>query len=135
MVVAPSGNRFVTDLCGATIRQITPLGDVTTFAGLSGVPGNVDGVGAQARFGVPVGLAIDGAGNLFVTDSFGGVPDRSNQTIRKITPAGVVSTIAGVAGSVGSADGPAAATCSLPTPPIRSFARSARRGWSARWPE
>ena len=109
MLVAPSGNLFLADIDAATIRQVTPQGAVTTFAGLAGVTGNVDGPAALARFGVPVGIAVDGAGNLFVTDSFGGVPDRSNHTVRKITPGGAVSTVAGVAGSAGSADGPAAA--------------------------
>jgi hypothetical protein len=55
-------------------------------------------MGSAARFSAPEGLAVDGAGNVFVADS-------DNETIREITPAGVVTTLAGMAGQVGSVDG------------------------------
>ena len=74
----------------------SPIGTVTTSAG--GVQGSADGTGADARFSYPEGVAVDGDGNLYVTDT-------DNHTIRKITPAGVVTTLAGTAGSYGSADG------------------------------
>ena len=74
----------------------SPVGTVTTFAG--GVNGSTDGTGADARFNSPYGVAVDGDGNVYVAD-------RANHTIRKITPAGVVTTLAGAAGSSGSADG------------------------------
>jgi glucose/arabinose dehydrogenase len=74
----------------------SPAGTVTTFAG--GSSGSTDGTGADARFAYPSGVAVDGDGNVYVAD-------RSNHTIRKITPAGVVTTLAGAAGSYGSADG------------------------------
>src|SRR5947208_1845207 len=64
--------------------------------------GNADGTGAAARFFNPVGVAVDSAGNVYVADSF-------NHTIRKVTPAGVVTTLAGAAGRAGSADGTGAA--------------------------
>ena len=73
----------------------------TTIAGLAGVSGAADGTNSAARFYQPSGLAVDGAGNLYVADLL-------NHTIRKIAPAGtnwVVSTLAGLAGTLGSADG------------------------------
>jgi hypothetical protein len=62
------------------------------------VPVRADGVGANARFNVPIRLACDPAGNVYVAD-------RGNHSVRKITPTGVVSTIAGLSGSSGSVDG------------------------------
>ena len=75
---------------------------VSTLAGTAGVIGSVDGSGAAARFYNPNGIAADTAGNLYVADT-------NNSTIRKITAAGVVSTLAGTAGVIGSADGSGAA--------------------------
>jgi sugar lactone lactonase YvrE len=93
-----AGNLYVADTGNATIRRITPDGFVTTLAGLSSVRGNQDGTGAAASFSSPAGIAVDPAGNLYVADAF-------NATIRQITPAGAVSTLAGVAASRGDADG------------------------------
>jgi hypothetical protein len=70
----------------------------TTLAGQTGSSGSVDGTGSAALFNEPQGLAVDSAGNLYVADS-------RNYTIRKVTPAGVVTTVAGQAGSYGDADG------------------------------
>lgn len=93
------GNLFVVDSGNKTIRKITPGGVVTTFAGSPGLSGSTDGTGSAARFGDPTGgIAVDRANNLYVADSV-------NKTIRKITPAGVVSTLAGLAGVSGTADG------------------------------
>lgn len=123
-----AGNIFVVDSNNYTIRQISPAGIVTTLAGATGQYGSTDGTGTQARFGGsppavsaglpptpnpeqnyvtsprpetfgPVGLALDSVGNLLLTDTV-------NHTIRKITPGGVVTTVGGVSGSYGSADGP-----------------------------
>ncbi len=69
----------------------------TTFAGAAGM-GNADSVGENAQFNQPAGVAVDTNGNVFVADT-------DNDTIRKITPAGRVSTIAGFPGTTGSADG------------------------------
>ncbi|MBI4625811.1 MAG: hypothetical protein HY736_21645, partial [Verrucomicrobia bacterium] len=98
VAVDGGGNVFVADKGNNTIRRITPAGVVTTLAGAAGNSGGADGTGGAARFTAPLGVAVDSGGNLFVTDS-------GNCTIRRITPAGVVTTLAGAAGSVGSADG------------------------------
>jgi len=93
-----NGNVYVADLAGNTIRKITPAGVVTTLAGSAGLSGSVDGIGGAARFRVPIGVATDKSGNVYVADG-------ENGTIRKITPAGAVTTFAGSAGEAGSADG------------------------------
>ena len=93
-------NLFVADSLNDVIRKITTNGVVTTFAGLAGITGTADGTGSGARFNAPSGMAFDRNGNLYVSDT-------GNNTIRKITPAGVVSTFAGVAGNGGYADGTA----------------------------
>ncbi len=98
VAVDSSGNVYVTDKGNNTIRMITPTGVVSTLAGLAGSPGSTDGTGSAAQFNSPVGVAVDDAGNVYVADT-------GNDTIRKITPAGVVSTLAGSAGFAGSADG------------------------------
>jgi sugar lactone lactonase YvrE len=93
-----NGTVYVADTSSSTIRKITPAGAVSTFAGLAGNSGSSDGVGGQARFSNPHGVAVDGAGDIFIADT-------GNNTLRKITPNGLVSTLAGRAGSPGSADG------------------------------
>lgn len=93
-----TGNLYVADSANNTIRKISPSGSVTTLAGLAGVSGTNDGTGNSARFFQPVGIAVDGAGNVYVADS-------GNNTIRKITTNGVVSTLAGLAGVSGTNDG------------------------------
>ena len=102
VAVDSTGNLFVADTYNNTIRKITPSGVVTTLAGTAGKLGSADGTGAAAKFSGPVGVAADGAGNVFVADT-------GNNTIRKITPASVVTTLAGTAGTNGSADGTGAA--------------------------
>jgi sugar lactone lactonase YvrE len=98
VVVADSGNVYVADSGNHVIRLVTPEGDVRTFAGMPGVAGGEDGQGQVARFRNPTGIAIDSSGTLFVADS-------SNCTIRRITPAGSVTTIAGSAGMCGFDEG------------------------------
>jgi sugar lactone lactonase YvrE len=93
-----AGNLYVADVENHTIRKITPDGKVTTLAGKAGTRGSADGVGADAQFNYPIGIAIDARGNLYVADS-------SNYTVRKITPAGVVTTLAGKAREQGWNDG------------------------------
>ena len=95
-----AGNVYVA--CNFTIRKITPVGVVSTFAGSPGQQGFADGTGSAARFYGPQALTVDAAGNIFVSDS-------AANTIRKITPAGVVTTLAGSPPQVGNADGTGAA--------------------------
>src|SRR6266567_291130 len=92
-----AGNVYVADTYNYTVRKITPAGVVTTLAGLADNDGSTDGTGSDARFSYLFGIAVDNAGNVYVTDS--------SNTIRKITSAGVVTTLAGTPGVYGSADG------------------------------
>ncbi len=94
------GNIYVSDYGSTTLRKITPEGVVTILAGTPGLWGHEDGTGAAARFGYPKGIALDGAGNIYMADS---------GAIRKITPAGVVTTLAGSGKTGGRADGMGAA--------------------------
>ncbi|MES2658824.1 MAG: choice-of-anchor Q domain-containing protein [Verrucomicrobiota bacterium] len=91
-----NGGVYVADRSGNRILRITAAGVVSTFAG-SGVAGFANGTGVAAKFEKPGGLAIDASGNLYVADEF-------NHRIRKITPAGEVSTLAG-SGVAGFGDG------------------------------
>jgi sugar lactone lactonase YvrE len=146
------GNLFVSDTGNSTIRKITPAGAVTTFAGVAGSSGFLDGAAGSALFNSPLGIAVWTNGNVFVADSgnhcirkisggavstFAGSPqvwgiangtgtnaqfnspcglafdvrgnlfvcDANNDTIRKITTSGSVTTFAGLAGADGTADG------------------------------
>jgi sugar lactone lactonase YvrE len=101
VAVDQAGNIYVADSYNCTIRKVTSAGTVTTLAGSAGGGGNRNGAGATARFNGPLGLAVDSAGNIYATD-----PD--NQSVRKITPLGEVTTLAGSTaypGEPGSTDG------------------------------
>jgi len=98
IAVDASGHVYVADLTNQTIRKITPAGLVSTLAGTAGSSGSTNATGSAARFFEPTGIAVDGSGNVFVGDN-------ENSTVRKITPLGVVTTLAGTAGGVGDADG------------------------------
>jgi sugar lactone lactonase YvrE len=89
-----AGNIYVADYDNHTIRKVTAGGVVTTMAGSAGAAGSADGTGAAARFNNPGGVAVDGAGNVYVADY-------GNATIRKITPSGDTTTVAGMAGVAG----------------------------------
>ena len=88
----------VADMGNNIIRKITPPGIVTTTAGFAGYYGSADGIGSNARFFEPSGVAVDTNGNVYVADHY-------NYTIRKITPAGAVTTLAGLPTVAGLRDG------------------------------
>jgi hypothetical protein len=111
VAVDSAGNLYVADTGNFTVRKVTPIGTnwvVTTLAGTAGNSGSADGTGTNAQFGTgrdwppwdvgPYGLAVDSAGNVYLADT-------ANMTIRKVTPAGVVTTLAGLARGWGSSDG------------------------------
>ena len=80
---------------------------MTTLAGAAGQTGSTDGTGAAAQFNYPQGVTVDGSGNIFVADTY-------NHAIRKVTPAGVVSTVVGVAGRAATVAGPLPASLAYP---------------------
>lgn len=92
MYVADSGNY--------TIRKISPAGNVSTLAGSAGSSGSADGTGATARFSFLKGLSVDGAGNVYAVDG---------HAVRRISPTGAVTTLAGAVDAAGNANGPGAA--------------------------
>ena len=93
------GNLYLADPVNGVINKISPTGVFQAFAGQSGTHGYSDGTGAGAQFMGPTGVAVDSNGNVYVAD-------RGANTIRKITPSGAVTTIAGAPGSFGYQDGP-----------------------------
>lgn len=100
IAVDASDNLYVADLANERIRKITPDGTVTTLAGSDGY-GLTDGPATTAQFHFPNGIAVDAAGNVYVSDS-------QNNAVRKISPNGTVSTLAGN-GKQGYRDGAGAA--------------------------
>ena len=98
IAVDNGGTIYVADTTNFTIRKITSAGVVTTFAGLASASGSADGVGSAARFNLPAGIAVGSSGTVYVADT-------NNHTIRKITPAGAVSMLAGTPGASGGFDG------------------------------
>jgi len=87
LAVGKSGNIYISDSKWHVIRKITPTGEVTTLAGLLSSKGNNDGKGAEARFNRPDSIAVSGGENIYVVDS-------PNGKLCKITPTGVVTTLA-----------------------------------------
>ncbi len=98
VAVDGSGNVYVADTGNNLIRKITPAGVVTTLAGSAGTNGYANGTGTAAVFNLPISVAVDSAGNVYVADLF-------NYVVRKITPAGVVTTPYGQVGVAGHLDG------------------------------
>jgi sugar lactone lactonase YvrE len=100
IAVDTSGNVYVADWGKDLIRKISAGGKVTDLAG-NGNPGSKDGTGSSSSFYLPGGIAVDASGNVYVADTY-------NNMIRKISPGGVVTTLAGKKAK-GSADGKGAA--------------------------
>ena len=98
VAVDAAGNVYVADAKNSVIRKMTPAGVVTTLAGSARSTGFYDGTGGAARFNLPYGVAVDGSGYIYVADTY-------NHCIRKVTPGGIVTTLAGSAYNPGSADG------------------------------
>ena len=106
LAIDSANNLYVVETANHLILRISPSGTVTTLAGTVGVSGSADGLGTSARFNfyhgsdgtMFTGIAVDAAGNVFVSDS-------QNQTIRQISPAGQVTTVGGTAGQAGILDG------------------------------
>jgi hypothetical protein len=98
LYVADSGNHTIRRVAYSASPENCPEPlYVTTFAGAAGEPGSADGIGSAARFNTPRGIAATADGVVYVTDA-------GNHTVRKITPDGIVTTIAGTPGIAGSDD-------------------------------
>jgi sugar lactone lactonase YvrE len=102
IAVDSAGTFYIADKGNSLIRKMSASGVVTTIAGLAGARGAVDGTGTASRFNAPGGIAVDTLGNIYVADTL-------NHTIRMVSPLGAVTTLAGTAGSSGSSDGIGAA--------------------------
>jgi sugar lactone lactonase YvrE len=111
VAVDHSGNVYIADFLNNRVRMVSPGGVITTIAGNgnSGFSGD-GGPATSAQLSQPAGLAVDAAGNLYIADS-------NNSVVRKVTPAGVISTVAGTGGSQGySGDGAAATSAKMMAP-------------------
>jgi len=97
LVADATGNLYIADSQNHVIRKAATNGIVSTFAGQAGTPGSMDGNGHQAQFDTPSGIAIAPNGDFYVSDT-------GNHTIRKITPAGGVTTMAGMPAQSGFTD-------------------------------
>ncbi len=98
LAIDAAGNLYVGDQNNNVIRQITPLGTVSTYAG-SGMSASIDGTGSSAAFNLPISVAIDAGGNVYVTELL-------SNSIRKISPAQKVTTLAGGSSLGAYVDGP-----------------------------
>ena len=111
VAVDTAGNVYISDFLNNRVRMVSPAGVITTYAGNgnSGFSGD-GGTATSAQLSQPAGLAVDAAGNLYIADS-------NNSVVRKVTPGGVISTVAGTGGSQGySGDGAAATSAKMMAP-------------------
>jgi hypothetical protein len=98
VAVDGAGDIYVANVGGNLIQELTSGGMVITLAGSAGISGSVDGTNSTALFNSPRGVAVDSAGTVYVADT-------GNNTIRKLTSDGTVTTIGGLAGVLGGANG------------------------------
>ena len=110
VAVDSMGNLFIADYLNNRIRKVSPYGIITTIAG-TGTPGygGDGGPATSAYLHAPYGVAVDTAGNLFIADS-------NNERIRKVTPEGVISTVAGTGARGFGGDGGPATSAQFYTP-------------------
>lgn len=111
VAVDNAGNVYISDFLNNRVRMVSPSGIISTYAGngLSGFSGD-GGLATSAALSQPAGLAVDAAGNLYIADS-------NNSVVRKVTPAGIISTVAGAGGSQGySGDGGAPTSAKMMAP-------------------
>src|SRR6185437_1974019 len=108
-----NGNLYVADRANNVIRKISSTGIISTVAGngTAGFSGD-GGAATAAKMNVPLALAFDATGNMYICDG-------NNQVIRKVTTAGTISTIAGTQGASGfSGDGGAATAAKFSNPQV-----------------
>ncbi|WP_461075288.1 NHL repeat-containing protein [Spirosoma flavus] len=110
VVVDGNGNTYITDGINNRIRRVTPAGTISTIAGngIQGYGGD-GGPATNAKLNHPVKIALDGSGNLYIADS-------DNHRIRKVTPGGIISTVAGNGSAGFSGDGGTATAAQLYRP-------------------
>ncbi len=104
IAVDGNGNVYVADMNNSVVRKISG-GQVSTVAGQQGDSGYLDGLGANALFNAPIGVAVDGSNNVYIADSqvpIIGSTAAGNDSVRKLSSTGVVSTLAGQPGASGS---------------------------------
>jgi len=121
-----AGSFYVADTGNGTIRRVTSGGAVTALAGIAGIAGLGDGSGSNALFNQPRGLVVDGSRNLWVADS-------GNGAIRKVTPNGVVTTLALTAGSSGGTTPTPSGGGTNPPPPAPTSGGGGGGGAPSNW--
>lgn len=121
IAVDQSGNVYVADTYNSTIRRVTLAGVTSTLAGAVGVTGSLDGIGGEARFNQPFGIAVDGAGNLYISDT-------RNHTIRRSGSVAAPTIVTHPQSRVAAVGGTATFTVTAtgtPTPTVFSWYRQA----------
>lgn len=110
IVFDPAGNIYFSDVFNNRVRKITPAGIITTIAGNGSTAYATDGVAATSTgLNSPAGLALDAAGNLYIADQY-------NHCIRKVSTAGIITTVAGNGSTTYNGDGIAATSAGLFNP-------------------
>ena len=110
VAVDSTGNIYVADTGNQRIRKVTPEGIISTVAGTGGWGSGGDGGSATAaQLGMPTGVAVDGAGNIYIADY-------RNQRIRRVTPDGIIGTVAGTGAPGFGGDGGPATSAALNYP-------------------